>query len=87
MRYIFIPKKLSKALLKYAKDKKITSGSVFVAKNGVPLDRSNIWAEMKKLCTVEGKITDGTAVFNAHSNAKIFIWDDNMRPITEVYRK
>ena len=30
--------------------KKITSGSVFVTNSGRPLDRSNIWKAMKKLC-------------------------------------
>ena len=36
--------------MEYAKRKNIKSGCVFVTKNGKPLDRSNIWAEMKKLC-------------------------------------
>lgn len=49
-RTILIPNKLCKALLKYAKAKKIGNGSVFVTKTGKPLDRSNIWADMKKLC-------------------------------------
>ena len=31
------------------KSKKIKSGSVFVSKNGNPLDRPNIWSNMKKL--------------------------------------
>jgi len=34
----------------YAKKRKIKSGPVFVTKNGKPLDRSNVWSEMKKLC-------------------------------------
>ena len=34
--------------------KKIKSGSVFVNKNGNPLDRSNIWSDMKKLCKETG---------------------------------
>ena len=54
IRPLFIPKKLSKALLSYCRAKKITSGSVFVTKNGKPLDRSNIWAEMKRLCKAAG---------------------------------
>lgn len=49
-RVVFIPSKLCKALKVYAKKKKIKSGAVFVSKNGKPLDRSNIWASMKKLC-------------------------------------
>ena len=34
----------------YAKSEKINGGSIFVTKNGKPLDRSNIWSDMKKLC-------------------------------------
>ena len=34
----------------YIKKKKISSGPIFVTKNGRPLDRSNIWSDMKKLC-------------------------------------
>ena len=30
--------------------KEITKSAVFVTKNGNPLDRSNIWSDMKKLC-------------------------------------
>ena len=73
VRPVFIPKKLSKALLKYCKDKKISSGSVFVTKNGKPLDRSNIWAEMKKLCKAAG--VDECKVFPhnlRHLFARIF---------------
>lgn len=38
----------------YIKKNKISSGSVFVTKNGNPLDRSNIWSDMKKLCENAG---------------------------------
>ena len=37
-------------LKSYIKEKNIKSGPVFVTKNGKPLDRSNIWSDMKKLC-------------------------------------
>ena len=50
VRIIFIPKKLSKILKEYCKIERITNGSIFVTKNGKPLDRSNIWNSMKKLC-------------------------------------
>lgn len=53
-RCAFLPTKLCKMLKKYASDKKITSGSVFVSKDGNPLDRSNIWSDMKKLCEDAG---------------------------------
>ncbi len=49
-RQVFLPKALCKVLSLYIKEQKIKSGSVFITKNGKPLDRSNIWASMKKLC-------------------------------------
>lgn len=49
-RVIFIPVLLQKILQKYMKKNKIRSGSIFVSRNGRPLDRSNIWKEMKALC-------------------------------------
>ncbi len=54
IRTVFLPNKLCVALKKYAKNKKIKSGSVFVTKSGNPLDRSNIWSEMKRLCKDAG---------------------------------
>ena len=50
MRIVIISNSLCKMLAKYAKKKKIKSGSIFVTKNNNPLDRSNIWKLMKKLC-------------------------------------
>ena len=49
-RTVFLPSKLQKLLLKYAKGRGILSGPVFVTRNGRPLDRSNIWKDMKALC-------------------------------------
>ena len=49
-RYVFLPKQLCHILKQYVKAQKIKSGAVFVTKNGKPLDRSNIWSDMKKLC-------------------------------------
>ena len=54
MRVVILPKDLCKMLLKYSKEQKITSGSVFVSRNGKPLDRSNIWKMMKALCESAG---------------------------------
>lgn len=50
LRTVILPARLCKMLSLYIKERKITSGSVFVTRNGKPLDRSNIWADMKKLC-------------------------------------
>ena len=49
-RQVFLPKQLCRILKQYIKDERIKSGPVFVTKNGNPLDRSNIWNDMKKLC-------------------------------------
>ena len=53
-RKIFIVKALQKKLLRYATEQKINSGIIFVTKSGKPLDRSNIWREMKSLCEQAG---------------------------------
>lgn len=50
IRQVFLPKQLCRLLLSYAKKHGIKKGAVFVTKNGNPLNRSNIWTEMKKLC-------------------------------------
>ena len=41
--------KLKKMLLDHAKKNGIRSGAIFITRNGKPLDRSNIWAQMKSL--------------------------------------
>lgn len=53
-RVIFIPHALSIMLKKYVINQNITSGSVFVTRNGKPLDRTNLWKSMKKLCNIAG---------------------------------
>ncbi len=49
-RIIFIPSPLRKVLLGYIKKADVKVGTVFVTKGGKPLNRSNIWREMKALC-------------------------------------
>ena len=68
-RTIFIPGKLKKQLLKYARQEKIASGSVFLGKKKKPLDRSMIWRRMKALCKVAGVAE--TKVF-PHNLRKLF---------------
>lgn len=53
-RRIFLPEKLRKELLRFAQKHGIHAGPVFVSRNGNPLDRSNIWHEMKALCATAG---------------------------------
>ena len=50
-RTVLLAPKLCRALKKYASLQEICTGSIFVTKSGRAVDRSNIWAEMKKLCT------------------------------------
>lgn len=49
-RTILIPGKLKNILLNYAKRQSIATGAIFVTRTGKPLNRSNIWSAMKKLC-------------------------------------
>ena len=53
-RTIFLPKKLCTMLRSFATERGICAGSVFVTKAGKPLDRSNIWHDMKRLCKAAG---------------------------------
>lgn len=54
MRVVILPKQLCKVLSRYANDMQIEKGPVFVTKSGKPIDRSNIWSDMKKLCDEAG---------------------------------
>ena len=54
IRTVFLPEQLCKMLKSYIRRCNIKSGSVFVTRNGKPLNRSNIWSEMKKLCESAG---------------------------------
>lgn len=49
-RSIIVPNKLRKLLLSYARKNGITGGIIFRTRSGKPMNRSNIWSEMKKLC-------------------------------------
>lgn len=53
-RVVFLPEQLCKMLKKYVLKNKIQSGAIFITKMGNPLDRSNIWSDMKKLCKEAG---------------------------------
>ena len=54
IRTILLPGKLCRKLQKYAQRSGLSSGPVFVTRSGAPLDRGNIWADMKKLCGKAG---------------------------------
>ncbi len=53
-RVIFIPVSMQKLLKEYIRKAGIKSGTVFVSKGGRPLNRSNIWRDMKALCEKAG---------------------------------
>lgn len=53
-RTVFLPEKLRHILKTYIREQKRTAGSVFITKAGKPLNRSNIWRDMKKLCEGAG---------------------------------
>lgn len=50
VRTILLPEKLRCALLHYAKRQKIESGALFRTRTGRPMNRKEIWAQMKRLC-------------------------------------
>ena len=54
IRTILLPGKLCRRLLKYAKKQKITSGEIFLTRNGTSLSRRQIWTELKRLCKSAG---------------------------------
>lgn len=68
-RRILLPQKLQQLLLKYARKNGIRSGPVFITRGGKPLDRSNIWSAMKKLCQAAG--VKASKVF-PHNLRKLF---------------
>ena len=58
MRVVILPKKLCKLLIEYIRKNDIKKGSVFVSRNGNPLDRSHIWKMLKALCETAGVSKD-----------------------------
>lgn len=68
-RVILLPKKLKKSLLQYARKQRIQSDVIFCTRKGQPLNRSNIWSEMKALCVSAG--VDPRKVF-PHNLRKLF---------------
>lgn len=68
-RVVLLPGKLKKKISDFAQRRGIRSGPVFCTRSGNPLDRSYIWAAMKKLCS-EAKV-DPRKVF-PHNLRKLF---------------
>ena len=51
---MMLPSKLTVKLRRYAKKHGIKAGSIFITRTGKPIDRSNLWSEMKRLCRTAG---------------------------------
>lgn len=49
-RTIFIPKQVQELLEKYRRENHIMEGCIFITRSGKPVNRSNIWKQMKVLC-------------------------------------
>ena len=53
-RVIFLTNSLTELLRTYCRREGRTEGSVFITRSGVPVDRKNVWADMKRLCRAAG---------------------------------
>jgi len=53
-RTILIPSQLRRQLLSFASKNGVKTGPIFITRSGKPLDRSNIWTRMKRLCDKAG---------------------------------
>ena len=53
-RTVILPIELCRELKVYIKERNIKSGTIFVTRSGKPMNRSNIWQEMKELCEAAG---------------------------------
>lgn len=71
IRTILLPGKLCRKLEKYARQKKITSGELFLTRSGRPMSRKQIWAEMKGVCRAAGVAP--SKVF-PHNLRHLFAW-------------
>ncbi len=61
IRVVLLSQSLCTKLLKYAEEKKIASGEIFITRSGRSLSRTQVWAEMKSLCEKAG--VDASKVF------------------------
>lgn len=57
-RLVVLPEKLCMKLKQYIRKLNLQSGMVFVTRNGKPVDRSNIWREMKRLSEKTGIVRE-----------------------------
>ena len=69
----YLPQELAERLRRYARAQDIQEGPLFRTRTGRPLDRSNIWHEMKTLCREAGVMPEKVFPHNLrHLFAKCF---------------
>ena len=72
-RTVFLVKALRQKLLRYATEQGIKSGMIFVTRTGKPVNRTNIWREMKSLCQEAGVNSEKVFPHNLrHLFARVF---------------
>ena len=77
-RTVLLPQELAERLRPYARAQDIQEGPLFRTRTGRPLDRSNIWHEMKTLCREAGVAPEKVFPHNLrHLFAKIFYERDH----------
>ena len=54
IRTVILPDDLCVLLMRYISTQDLKSGCVFLTRGGLPVNRSNIWAEMRALCKKAG---------------------------------
>ena len=73
VRTVFLTDGLCRLLKAYARKMNIVSGMIFVTRNGRPLDRSNIWREMKRISHKAGVNPDKVFPHNLrHLFARVY---------------
>ena len=76
-RKIFLITDLRARLMEYVSKRGLESGPIFVTNRGNPMDRTNIWREMKQLCNEAGVNTEKVTPHNLrHLFARTFYEED-----------
>jgi len=81
MIIVVLPKQLCKLLKGYISEQKIVDGFVFSCKNGKPLDRNDIIADIKKLCESAGVSSDKVFPYNFRH---IFAYNSIQKSVTRL---
>ena len=72
-RTVFLRPEMKQSLLRYANKRGIISDCIFLSRNGNPLNRHKIWADMKALCEVADVAPEKVFPHNLrHLFARIF---------------